>query len=195
MEIRDKVAIVTGAGSGIGQAAMERYGGVDIVFNNAGIATGGVMSAEMPAEKRNRTLQVNLWGVIRGTQLAIPYLRQRGGGVIVNNASMAGLIGFRLDPVYAASKGGVVLFTRSLAGLKETDGISVCCVCPGVVDTPIWRAAEDPIWRTLIDQLPHFGPEVIADAVVSLIRDDNAAGKALAVRSAEDRRYVDAPQF
>ena len=173
------------------EAATERFGGVDIVFNNAGIATGLPAWPETPPEKWARTLAINLAAVIRATQLAIPYLRQRGGGAIVNNASMAGLNGFWLDPVYAASKGGVVLFTRSLARMKETDNIVVCCVCPGAVDTPIWRAAEDESWQRLIDQIPHFGPEAIADAVVYLIRDENAAGKALAVRSADERRYAE----
>lgn len=173
------------------RSAKERFGGVDIVFNNAGIATGMPVWPETPPDKWARTLQINLTAVIRATQLAIPHLRERGGGAIVNNASMAGLNGFGLDPVYAASKGGVVLFTRSLARMKETDNIAVCCVCPGAVDTPIWRAAEDPTWQRLIDQIPHFGPESIADAVVYLIRDEDAAGKALAVRNAEERRYAE----
>lgn len=244
MEIAGTVAIVTGAGSGIGRAAALRlaregarvvaadvnaasaaetarmitegggaaiavrvdvsveadllamfeaaeraYGGFDILYNNAGIATGLPQWPDTPEEKWHRTLAIDLWAVIRATQLAIPRLRARGGGAIVNTASMAGLIGFSLDPVYAAAKGGVVLFTRSLAGHKERDNICVSCVCPGVVDTPIVRDAEDPRVRRMPERLPFLPPEEIAEAVVALIRED-AAGKALRVSADLGRAYV-----
>jgi NAD(P)-dependent dehydrogenase (short-subunit alcohol dehydrogenase family) len=245
LEIEGRVALVTGAGSGIGRAAALRlaregarivavdrdagtaaetarmikeaggdatpvradvsadadlhamfeaaeraYGGLDILYNNAGIATGLPAFPETPEAQWHRTLEVDLWSVIRATQLAVPLMRARGGGVIVNTASMAGLIGFALDPVYAAAKGGVVLFTRSLANLKKHANISVSCVCPGAVDTPIVRAAEDPRVRAIPDRFPFLPPEEIAEAVVALIRDDDAAGKALQVAAETGRVYV-----
>lgn len=157
------------------------FGGVDILVNNAGVATGTPHFPETPAEKWARTVAINLTAVIRATQLAIPLMQRRGGGVIINIASMAGLNGFVLDPVYAATKGGVVMFTRSLAPLKERDNISVVAICPGAVDTNIWRRAEDPQLRYLIDQIPFLAPDEIADAVAALIRDEAAAGKALRI--------------
>lgn len=245
MEIAGKVAIVTGAGSGIGRAtalrlaregarvvasdvngengeavvraikdaggeavfvradvsrdaelqqvfaaARESYGGLDILFNNAGIATGLPAWPETPPEKWERTLAIDLWAVIRGTQLAIPMMRERRGGVIVNTASMAGISGIPMDPVYGAAKGGVVLFTRSLAPLKAQANITVCCVCPGVVDTAILQAAEDPNVKALLN-FPALPPEEIADAVVSLIGDESAAGKALSVTATSGRSFVE----
>ncbi len=71
--------------------------------------------------------------------------------------------------------------------------IVVCCVCPGVVDTNIVRGAEDPRVRGLMDRFPHLAPDDIADAVVMLIRDDEAAGQALRVAAGVGRAYVPPP--
>jgi NAD(P)-dependent dehydrogenase (short-subunit alcohol dehydrogenase family) len=163
------------------EATVRAFGGLDILCNNAGIATGLPAWPDAPAERWERTLRVDLWAVIRGTQLAIPLMQRRGGGVIVNTASMAGLNGLPQDPVYAAAKGGVVLFTRSLASLKREANIVVCCLCPGVVDTRIVREAEDPRLRALLERFPVLPPAAVAEAVVTLIRDDEAAGRALRV--------------
>ncbi len=245
MQITGKVALVTGAGSGIGRAtalrlaqegasvviadlnagtlegtarmikdaageatpvagdvtreddlqamfgtATRAYGGLDIVFNNAGIATGLPVWPDTPVEKWERTLAIDLWSVIRGTQIAIPLLSGRGGGVIVNTASMAGIMGIPMDPVYGAAKGGVVLFTRSLAYLKAQANVTVCCVCPGVVDTAILREAEDPRVHKLLSY-PSIPPEEIAGAVMQLIHDDDAAGKALRVTATDGRSYAE----
>jgi len=89
-------------------------------------------------------------------------------------------VGFPGDPVYAATKAGVVLFTQSLAPLAA-EGIRVNCVCPGIVDTPMLRGAtagEQPAW---MEGLQMLQPEEIAEAVVELIADDTVAGRALRV--------------
>jgi len=117
---------------------------------------------------------------------------------------MAGIgYGFPPNPVYAASKGGVVLFTASLAPLRDEANIRVNCVCPGAVDTPMLRRASETATEAERDatmerlrSLPVLQPEEIADAVVWLIRGDSLAGRALMVRNGvppELYRLAEAP--
>lgn len=169
------------------EASERIYGGLDILFNNAGVATGLPAFPDLDAAWR-RTLDVNLYALIQCAQLALPALRRRGGGAIVNTASMAAISGLDIDPVYAASKGGVLLFTRSLAGLIS-EGIHVNCICPGVVETPLVLAAEDTRLRALADRFPVLQPEDIAEAVLALLADDAAAGRALRVSASQPRAY------
>jgi NAD(P)-dependent dehydrogenase (short-subunit alcohol dehydrogenase family) len=171
--------------------AEETFGGLDILHNNAGVITPPPRWPDLEPERWARMLDINLRGVILGTQLAIPALRRRGGGAVVNTASMAGVgYGYPPNPVYAASKGGVVLFTASLAPLKDEAGIRVNCVCPGVVDTPMFRgglaAAGGDISQLIAERmrgLPIIAPEEVAAAVVELVRDDSLAGRALLLRN------------
>src|SRR4030042_4286392 len=127
--------------------AEETFGGLDILNNNAGVNTGRVRFPDAPTGRWERTLAVNLWAVIAGTEVGGPARGRRGGGVIVSTASLAGLIAYGPDPIYGATKHGVVGLTRALAFLKEEANIRVNCVCPGGVDTPLvegWRGAMTP---------------------------------------------------
>ena len=160
------------------EATTRLHGRIDIVINNAGILTGTPAFPETPAEQWRRVIELNLIAVIRGTQLAIQAMRQKGGGVIVNTASVAGLNAWNMDPVYSASKGGVVLFTKALAGLKVSDNIRVNCVCPTLVQTPLVSEAADPRISNLI-RITTLTPEQVADAVLRLIEDEDLAGAAL----------------
>jgi len=240
MEPRDKVAIVTGGGSGIGRATVlalaragavviaadleiagaeetallagneggrahaarvdvadpaqlgqlfadveRRHGGLDILHNNAGIITSGKAYPDSARESWSRMLDVNLRAVIVGTQLGIEAMRRRGGGAIVNTASLAGLTGYPTDPVYGATKGGVVMLTLSLAPLALSDRIRVNCVCPGITDTPMVRQArargEEEFPGFVPPDLPMLAPEAVAEGVLHLIRDESLAGRALKV--------------
>lgn len=135
---------VTDAGqwSAVLDAATARWGRLDVVVNNAGVAA--IIDIEqMTPENWRRTLDVNLSGVMLGTQAAIARMKTSGGGSIVNIASIEGLIGEAVLPAYNASKGGVRLFTRSAAihCARSGYGIRVNNVCPGFADTQMVSGA------------------------------------------------------
>src|SRR5947209_5281732 len=98
------------------------YGGLDIAHNNAGVATPRPRFPEAKAEDWERTLAIDLWAVIACAQAEAPAMKRRGG-VIVNTASIAGLIPYLPDPIYAAAKHGVVGLTRSMTYLKDEANI------------------------------------------------------------------------
>ncbi len=122
-------------------ATVARFGGLDILVNNAGMFLGkGIEEASL--DEWHRLAGVNLTGVFLGTKLALPALRERGaasahGSAIVNLASVAGLVGSQLDPLYSMTKGGVTLFTKSTALECARKGyrIRVNSIHPGVIDT------------------------------------------------------------
>ncbi len=256
MDIKDKVALVTGGGSGIGEAtslrlakegasvvvadvneeggrdtvqqiesnggtaafvcadvtdvkdaeamiafAKDTYGGLDILHNNAGILDGPDRYPDAHPAQWLPVLEVNLRGVILGTQYGIQAMKERGGGCIVNTASMAGLgFGYPANPVYAASKGGVVLFTASLAPLGESDNIRVNCICPGVVNTPMATAGMPALAEQneeaakFIESLKLIPPEEIADVVVEFVRDESLSGQAMMVRNGRGRQLAPLPE-
>lgn len=120
---------------------VKQYGGLDILVNNAGIFVGkGVEDASM--DDWHRLVAVNLTGVVLGTRVALPHLKARAkdsphGSAIVNLASVAGLVGSQIDPLYSLTKGGVTLFTKSTALEFGRKGyrIRVNSIHPGVIDT------------------------------------------------------------
>jgi len=122
-------------------ATVKKFGGLDILVNNAGIFVGkGVEEALM--DEWHKLVAVNLTGVVLGTRVALPHLKARGvtsahGSAIVNLASVAGLVGSQLDPLYSLTKGGVTLFTKSTALEFGRKGyrIRVNSIHPGVIDT------------------------------------------------------------
>ena len=115
----------------------ELFGRIDVLHNNAGVL-GGPRFPGSRADYWNRTIDVNLRGVLYGIQYGLELFGDAGGS-IVNTASTAGLEPGPVDPVYAATKAAVVNLTRSLGFLKEERGIRVNCVCPGIVATDLSR--------------------------------------------------------
>jgi NAD(P)-dependent dehydrogenase (short-subunit alcohol dehydrogenase family) len=164
-------------------------GGLDILVNNA----GGVVEPlypEAPVEHWERVPAVNLGAVMLATQLALEPLRRRGGGAIVNVASVAGLgAGPHGAPEYAAAKAGVVRLTAALGALAA-EGIRVNAICPDYVDTPAVRrelAQMSPEERAAVPDL--VSADAIAHGVLKLIRDDSLAGRVL-VWFADEEPYL-----
>jgi NAD(P)-dependent dehydrogenase (short-subunit alcohol dehydrogenase family) len=241
MDIKGKIVVVTGAGSGIGRASAvafaaggaagvaiadvdaggadetaalvkdagadalivatdvsvpdevgalfaeveRRWGGVDIVHNNAGLASGDPPWPGTSVERMRTVLNVNVGGVFYGTRLAVNHLQRRGGGAVVNTASVAGLAPMPDDAVYAATKAAVISFTQSCAPLKASHNICVNAVLPGVVDTPMIAKTGDgtrkAAWLSAVlgDAEIALKPQHVAEAVIALVRDDTKAGETI----------------
>ena len=114
----------------------ERLGGIDILVNNAGIRHQAPI-AEHPVDVWRRTIDVNLVGTFICTQAALPWMRKAGGGVILNVASMAGMLALTNRSAYNASKAGVMALTRSTAAELAAEGIRCNAIAPGVIETPL----------------------------------------------------------
>jgi NAD(P)-dependent dehydrogenase (short-subunit alcohol dehydrogenase family) len=237
MKLEQRVAVITGAGSGIGQAmarlfagegarifaadvnesaaqetarmiteaggacrtfaadvsrpdqvramidaAISAFGRIDILCNNAGIgSTTDVVECE--PDEWDRVMAVNVKSVYLGCKYAIPHMLAQGGGVIVNTASVAGMVGLPKRASYSASKGAVIALTRQVAVEYVEQGIRVNCLCPGTVDSPwvgrLLQQADDPVAarQALVARQPlgRLGtPDEIAAAALYLVSDDAA---------------------
>ncbi len=170
-------------------ATVRRFGRLDYAFNNAGIEGAQAPTADCTLENWNRTIGVNLTGVFLCMHAEIPRMLASGGGAIVNNSSVAGLVGFAGIPAYTASKHGIIGLTKTAALEYAEQGIRVNAVCPGVIDTEMIDrfTHDDPATRAqLLTTEPVGrlgGPQEIADAVVWLCseRASFVTGHALAV--------------
>ena len=164
------------------RAAVERWGRLDVMFNNVGVAIGG-SAGEMSEDDWSRVLDVNLSGVWRGMRASIPEMLRTGGGSIVNTSSVQGHVGFVGWAGYAASKGGVDALTRQAAVEYAPKGIRINAVVPGTILTAmnegILREVDDPEallseWKAM-HPLGRIGmPEEVAAAVVFLASDESS---------------------
>lgn len=121
---------------------VDRFGGVDVLFNNVGIqpADSYANVEDTTEETWDRIVDVNLKSYFLMSKYALPEIRRRGGGSIINTASVQGLQSQRGVPAYAASKGGVLSLTRQMALDYAAENIRVLAICPGTIDTEMVRA-------------------------------------------------------
>jgi NAD(P)-dependent dehydrogenase (short-subunit alcohol dehydrogenase family) len=180
-------------------AAVSTYGGLHVMFNNAGIFPdddGGIL--DTPPETWQRVMEVNLKGVWLGCRAAVPVMLDSGGGSIVNVASFVALVGAATAQMaYTASKGGVLAMTRELAVEYARQGIRANSICPGPIETPLLaELLSDPQRRQRrLVHIPigRFGrPEEIASAALFLASDDASfvTGSALVVDGGITAAYV-----
>ena len=117
--------------------ALAQFGRLDVMFNNAGIEGEQAPIADATLENWERVIDVNLKSVFLGSKYAVKAMLRTGSGSIVNNASVAGLVGFEGISPYCASKGGIIQLTRAVALEYAKHGIRANCLCPGVIETPM----------------------------------------------------------
>ncbi len=177
-------------------STVETFGRVDIVHNNAGINERGDF-LQAGADEWQQTLAIDLQAVIRATQIAVVQLRKQGnGGVVINTASMGGIIPMPTSPIYATSKAGVIQLCRSL-GYLASEGIRVNAICPSFTDTPMVRAAGEAAIERMAQEVGGIlKAEDIAAGVLKLVEDDSRAGAVMrvTVRNGHDFAFERRPR-
>lgn len=156
------------------QAAAERYDGVNVLFNNAGVGEAQSFE-ETSIEHRNRMVDINVNGVWNGCRAVLPIMREQDGGAIINTSSMAGWVPAEIT-TYAMTKAAVLHFSRSVAQELGQHGIRINAVCPGTIETPMFetfygeKIRETMRKRNALDR--HGRPDEVAACVAFLASDD-----------------------
>ncbi len=160
----------------------ERYGKIDILFNNAGILEGGTV-VTTSEEVWDRTMDINVKGVYLTSKHAVPLMAKHGGGSVINNSSVLGMVGMENCMAYNASKGAIRQITRSMALDHAGDNIRVNSICPGYIKTkmdPEFMGnppdAEEQLDKIAADMIPlvrRAEPEEVAQSVLFLASDES----------------------
>jgi NAD(P)-dependent dehydrogenase (short-subunit alcohol dehydrogenase family) len=150
-------------------SAVERFGGLDIGVNNAGIGGPMAPTGEYPLDGWRAVMSVNLDGVFYCTREEIRAMRERGGGSIVNMASILGSVGFANSVAYVSAKHGVLGLTKNAALEHATDGIRVNAVGPGFIRTPLVESAMDADALAFLESLHALGRLGASEEVAELV--------------------------
>lgn len=169
------------------QFAVDVFGTIDVLFNNAGTAIEGSVE-KLTEEDWDRTFAINVKSMFLCSKYVVPVMRRGGGGSIINMASESGLIGFPMHPAYCASKGAVINLTRSTALGHAQDNIRVNCICPGTIPTPLYHE--------FVSALPNrqeVEAMLKAEHPLGLGTEEDIAYAALYLASDESRYMTGAP--
>ncbi|OGN89198.1 MAG: hypothetical protein A2Z74_02885 [Chloroflexi bacterium RBG_13_46_9] len=156
-------------------AAIVKYGRIDVIFNNVGIGSGG-RGLTVTEKEWDTVMNVNLKSILFICKYAVPEMIKTGGGTIVNNASMAAYYSY---PTYAysVSKAGVIALTRCLAGGYAKNNIRVNCVAPGLMDTPMVSQIQTDSRKASVERIPiqrQGRAEETANTVLFLASDESS---------------------
>src|SRR4051794_36133082 len=154
----------------LAKKALERFGRIDVWFNNAGIdAFGPFMS--IPSAAFERVLQVNLMGTVYGSRAALAQFRQQGSGILINNASIVGTCPTPFHSPYVASKFAIRGLSHALRQeVMDLPNVHVCTVCPSSIDTPLWQRGGNYSGRKIKPLDPVHPTEQVAEVVLALVR-------------------------
>ena len=157
------------------ERALEAFGGLDILVNNAGITGRDAPLWETTDEDWGRVLGLNLTATFYCCRAAVPHMRERQSGAIVNVASISGKEGNPNMIPYSVSKAGVICLTKALAKEVTKDNVRVNCVAPGVIETPLLEQLKPEAIEYMRSKVPmgRMGrPEEVAAVVHSLASDE-----------------------
>jgi 2-deoxy-D-gluconate 3-dehydrogenase len=179
-DVQDEVSV-----QAMVDATIEAFGRIDVLIHNAG---NNIRKApqDYTLEEWQQVLNTNLTGVFLCARAVYPHMRQAGGGKIINIGSMTSIFGSNVSPAYAATKGGVVQFTKSLAVFWAADNIQVNAILPGWIHTDLTASASPERYNSITARIPHgrWGePDELAGAAVFLASraSDYVTGIALPV--------------
>lgn len=160
-------------------AAVEHFGGLDYVCNNAATQTWQPAFPHADLVAVERVIDVNVRGVALGCSLAFEHMSANGGGSIVNTASGAGKVPLPSDPLYSATKAAVVMLTRASAPSFGEGSVRINAVCPGLVDTVMLTKSVVglPAFEAAIERAPKLTPQEVAIAIVDLATDPDQTGQ------------------
>ncbi|KAF5414902.1 MAG: hypothetical protein C5S49_06490 [Candidatus Methanogaster sp.] len=157
------------------EKTISEYGKIDVLVNNAGIAIDKKFE-NMTLDQWKQVISVNLTGAFNCTKAVIDHMQKQGGGTIINISSVIGEIGNIGQANYAASKGGLIAFTKSLAKEYAKDGIYVNAIAPGFIKTKMTEAIPSGNMRAILEQIPlgRLGtPEEVAKVVRFLVAESS----------------------
>ena len=159
----------------LGRYALERFGRIDVWFNNAaGIAAFGRLES-IPMDAWRRVIEINLFGYVHGARVAIRQFREQGHGVLVQNASIVGRTAKPDGTPYASSKFAIRGFSEAIRQeVLDQPGTKVCTVLPSVIDTPFFQHAANFSGRDVRAAPPVYTAEEVAETVVGLVEQPRA---------------------